>query len=230
MALSPGIAQGQTLAASDVPHTAITMTFSQPAHRAADTVWYHTVAPGDTLSILAGRYYGNSALWPALWWVNKAKIPDPDDVPVGLVIKIDPWHPDYRWLTEAAVRAIPAPAAESAPRPAVIVAAARTQAAPQASGGTLSCAGLERLWESAGGSSGEAFMAAEVAMAESGGRQYALSPTNDYGYWQINGSHGPAEATFNPYGNARAAVLISGDGTNWSPWTTWRDGLEAGRC
>ena len=40
--------------------------------------------------------------------------------------------------------------------------------------GTLGCSGLEALWEAAGGSHAEAFMAAEIAMAESGGRQYAL--------------------------------------------------------
>ena len=92
------------------------------------------------------------------------------------------------------------------------------------SGGTLSCAGLEALWEAAGGSHAEAFMAAEIAMAESGGQQYALSPTNDYGYWQINGSHGPAQATFSPMGNAQAAVAISADGTDWSPVDHLRHG------
>lgn len=96
-------------------------------------------------------------------------------------------------------------------------------------GGTLGCTGLENLWESAGGSYSAAFMAAEIAMAESGGNQYALSPTNDYGYWQINGSHGSL-ATFNAYGNARAAILISNDGTNWSPWTTYETGAYIGRC
>jgi len=73
-------------------------------------------------------------------------------------------------------------------------------------------------------------MAAEIAMAESGGRQYALSPTNDYGYWQINGSHGPAMATFDPIGNAKAAIAISHDGTDWYPWTTYTSGAYAGRC
>jgi hypothetical protein len=96
--------------------------------------------------------------------------------------------------------------------------------------GTLGCAGLEALWESAGGSHAEAFIAAEIAMAESGGRQYAYSPTNDYGYWQINGSHGPALATFNAYGNARAAVIISNNGRNWYPWTTYTSGAYRGRC
>ena len=52
-------------------------------------------------------------------------------------------------------------------------------------------------------------------MAESGGSQYAHSPTNDFGYWQINGGHGPAMATYDPIGNARAAIAISGNGSNW---------------
>jgi hypothetical protein len=96
--------------------------------------------------------------------------------------------------------------------------------------GTLGCAGLEQLWEDAGGSQAEAFTAAEIAMAESGGSQYALSPTDDFGYWQINGSHGPALATFDAYGNARAAIIISDDGTDWDPWTTYVTGAYEGRC
>ncbi len=78
--------------------------------------------------------------------------------------------------------------------------------------GTLGCAGLEALWESAGGSRAAAFTAAEIAMAESSGRQYAslvnTNGTTDRGYWQINSSHGSL-STFDAYGNARAAVLIS---------------------
>jgi len=84
--------------------------------------------------------------------------------------------------------------------------------------------------EAAGGSRAEAFMAAEIAMAESGGNQYALSPTDDYGYWQINVSHGPSMATFNPIGNAKAAIAISDDGRDWNAWTTYTSGAYAGRC
>src|SRR6202000_2431494 len=79
--------------------------------------------------------------------------------------------------------------------------------------GTLSCSGLESLWKAAGGASSEAFMAAEIAMAESGGNQYAHSPTNDFGYWQINGVHGPAMATYDPMGNAKAACSPFGNAT-----------------
>jgi hypothetical protein len=102
-----------------------------------------------------------------------------------------------------------------------------------AHGGTLNCAGLERLWESAGGSPGEAFTAAEIAMAESGGRQYATNTnggrSTDRGYWQVNSVHG-AQSTYDAYGNARAAVQISGDGRDWSPWVTWQTGAYQGQC
>src|SRR5262249_61425083 len=66
-------------------------------------------------------------------------------------------------------------------------------------------------------------------MAESGGRQYAHSPTNDFGYWQINGVHG-AMATYNPIRNAKAAIAISSNGRNWRPWTTYVTGAYRGRC
>ena len=66
-------------------------------------------------------------------------------------------------------------------------------------------------------------------MAESGGNPNAISPTADYGLWQINASHG-AEATLDPLGNAEAAVAISSDGANWGPWTTFTTGAYSGRC
>jgi len=95
--------------------------------------------------------------------------------------------------------------------------------------GTLGCYGLERLWESAGGSYAEAFIAAEIAMAESGGRQFATGPVGERGYWQIHPIHGSL-STYDAFGNARAAVIISDNGRNWSPWTTYTSGAYAGRC
>jgi hypothetical protein len=102
-----------------------------------------------------------------------------------------------------------------------------------AHGGTLSCRGLEALWESAGGSRSAAFTAAEIAMAESGGRQYATDTnggaSTDRGYWQINSVHGGL-STYSAYANARSAVLISHDGTNWGPWVTYQTGAYYGKC
>ena len=87
------------------------------------------------------------------------------------------------------------------------------------SAGVFSYSALESLWRSAGGASWAAATAACIAEHESGGRANAISPTNDYGLWQINGSHG-AMASLNPYVNVRSAIIISNDGRNWGPWTT----------
>ena len=100
-------------------------------------------------------------------------------------------------------------------------------------GGSLSCSGLEALWESAGGSPGAAFTAAEIARAESGGQQNATdnntNGSTDRGYWQVNSIHG-ALSTYDPAGNARAAVQISHDGQDWSPWVTYQTGAYQGQC
>lgn len=103
--------------------------------------------------------------------------------------------------------------------------------------GTLDCAQLERLWEAAGGSPSTAFLAAEVARAESGGVQNPPSNAGmnangktDVGYWQINSGYHPALATADPLGNAKAAVIISKNGTDWTPWVTYDKGLEVGQC
>ncbi len=170
----------------------------------------YTVQAGDTLSSIALRFYGSPLYWMWIYAANKSEITNPGVIFPGQVLTIPP---------STAAAGTPAAAA-----------AADTMTTSSTLSGTLSCAGLEDLWEQAGGSDGEAFMAAEIAMAESGGQQYALSPTSDYGYWQINGSHGPAEATFSPIGNAEAAVAISDDGTDWDPWTTYVTGAYAGRC
>jgi hypothetical protein len=78
---------------------------------------------------------------------------------------------------------------------------------------------LEQLWINAGGNPQVAPIAGAVAMAESGGNPNAISPSNDYGLWQINSVHG-AQATLDVMANARAAVAISNNGQNWGPWCT----------
>jgi hypothetical protein len=70
-------------------------------------------------------------------------------------------------------------------------------------------------------------------MAESSGQQYAAmhntDGSTDRGYWQINSVHG-AQSTYSAYANARSAVQISADGSDWSPWVTYNTGAYAGRC
>jgi LysM repeat protein len=183
--------------------------------RAAQPTPTYTVRSGDTLSSIAERYYHNASRWQWIYQANRSKIHNPNSIYVGERLTI-PYS-------------APSGTVSYTPRHAKAPATVLTSSASKLSG-TLDCSGLEALWEAAGGSHAEAFMAAEIAMAESGGGQYAYSPTNDYGYWQINGSHGPAQATFNPMGNARAAIAISSNGHNWRPWTTYVTGAYRGRC
>ena len=202
----------KTTTVAEQVHTTALVTKDQPAA----TTRTYTVRAGDTLSSIAQHFYGNSADWAWLYHVNSSVISNPNSIYAGEKLKI-PANP-------------PAHAASYAPKHAKTSTTTTLTSSATKLSGTLTCSGLESLWEAAGGSHGEAFMAAEIAMAESGGNQYALSPTNDYGYWQINGSHGPAMATFNPIGNAKAAIAISDDGSNWGAWTTYTSGAYAGRC
>jgi hypothetical protein len=126
------------------------------------------------------------------------------------------------------------PAAVSAAHAAV--ASARQHAAvasAHVTGGSKDCAQLEQLWDAAGGNPSRAFMAAEIATAESSGQQYATlvdsNGTVDRGYWQVNSIWGPL-STYDAYGNARAAVSISHDGTDWTPWVTFDNSLYQGKC
>jgi len=212
----------QAHAAEKTPAKAAAVTEQQArtdalVRRAQPATRTYTVRSGDTLSSIAESYYHNPGDWQWIYEANKSKISNPNSIYVGESLTI-PYG-------------APTGTSSYTPRHAKATAQATvlTTAASSLSG-TLGCSGLEALWEAAGGSHAEAFMAAEIAMAESGGRQYALSPTNDYGYWQINGSHGPAQATFNPIGNAKAAIAISGNGTDWNPWTTYVTGAYRGRC
>jgi LysM repeat protein len=185
---------------------------AQPAGRT------YTVRPGDTLSKIAERFYRNPADWRWLYEANRSKVSNPNQIYVGERLNVPYSAPSASSYT-------PKHAKHAKGGSGTVL-----TSSSQRLSGTLGCSGLEALWKEAGGSSSEAFMAAEIAMAESGGRQYAHSPTNDFGYWQINGSHGPALATYDPLGNARAAIRISSNGHNWYPWTTYTSGAYRGRC
>lgn len=104
-----------------------------------------------------------------------------------------------------------------------------------------SYADLEGLWIKAGGSSASAPIAAAIAMAESGGNPNSINnnpKTGDlsYGYWQINmiGSLGPSRRRqfgitsntqlLDPLTNAKAAVMLSNGGSNFTPWSTFKSG------
>lgn len=237
-ALPFGLAYASTPAAPPPPpaRTLAAASARLPAARA----WHaakaaparYLVRPGDTLSGISRRFCGSASDYPAL--AANSGIADPDVIVPGEAIRLA-----CRAAAAAfAAHMAPPPAADPRPVPAAApvthpVAAPVTTgmtATVTAAGGVFGCRSLEALWDSAGGNPAEAFTAAEIAEAESGGDADAVSPTDDFGLFQINASHGSALATLNPSGNARAAVLISDDGTDWSPWTTYRTGAYEGRC
>jgi hypothetical protein len=193
-----------------------------------------TARAGDTLWKIAGRACGNPRDYLALALNNRVR--NPDVILAGEV---------FRVACQAAASAVAAAYPPPRPRrslpvsspvstdtaavhPATVHPVAR-QAAVVTATGRFGCAALEALWQGAVGAPGEAFTAAEIAMAESGGNPGAVSPTDDFGLWQVNASNG-ALATLSPAGSARSAVILSRDGADWSPWTTFTSGAYRGQC
>ena len=216
------VALPQTAHASERTPAKATAVTEQTVQAQTDAVRHaqivtsgYTVRPGDTLSLISRKFYGTASRWNWIYQANRSKISNPNSIFVGETLTVPNHAP--------VATAYNPKHAKKPPRTVLTNSAGRLS-------GNLSCSGLEALWETAGGSRGEAFMAAEIAMAESGGREYAHSATNDFGYWQINGGHGPALATYDPLGNARAAIAISSNGSNWRPWTTYTSGAYRGRC
>jgi hypothetical protein len=190
----------------------------------------YTVRAGDTLSGIAQRFYGTSADWPALYQANRSKIRNPDLIYIGEVLSI-PARPTTSHATTPA-KAHTGDAVHATSSTHTTTTTYRPKHSKPATTdlqGTLSCGGLEALWRSAGGAPWAEVTAASIAMAESGGRQYATGSAGERGYWQINPVNGSL-STYKAYGNARSAVIMSRDGTDWHPWTTWVDGAYAGRC
>lgn len=236
----------QALAASARPVTATTLSVTvaaanQARHAAAAHSTYYTVRSGDSLSKIANSYYHNADDWQYLYHENDKTVSDPNLIYVGQRLLIPAAAPAHYTLSgyapkhaRAAKHAVSTVSETSRDTESQHSAAPATHAGGKlvtqsAAQGSYSCSGLEELWEQEGGSPAAAFMAAEIAMAESGGEPNAISPTDDFGLWQINGSNGSL-ATLNPFQNAKSAITLSDNGTDWNPWTTYHSGAYYGRC
>jgi len=100
----------------------------------------YTVRPGDTLSVIAARAYGNAADWPAVWWANRRQVPDPGMITAGERLQLPGSHQVPPWLARAALAATaaarPAPAARAGTASAAATAPAQASSpAPASSGG-----------------------------------------------------------------------------------------------
>jgi LysM repeat protein len=232
-----------TASLDSISTRAVTVASTTTAkHAAAVESTHYKVRSGDTLSRIAQRFYNKATDWGYIYHANEKTVANPNLILVGESLVIPANVPadyklsDYMPKHAAPVVTTTVTASTTSHRHSgnsgggtVVVQSSKGAGNSGGLSGTLGCSGLEQLWDYAGGNPADAFMAAEIAMAESGGNQYALSPTDDYGYWQINASNG-ALATYSAYGNARSAIIISDDGTNWDAWTTYREGLYADKC
>ena len=193
----------------------------------------YTVRTGDTLSGVTQRFYGKDANWRSLYAANESKISNPNLIYVGEELRLPRHLPAPAAMpaqsSASTTSYTPRHASSGGASGASSQAAVSTAATTTNLSGTLGCGGLEALWVKAGGSPAVEVTAASIAMAESGGNQFATGTVGERGYWQINPVNGSL-STYDPYGNARAAVIMSGNGTNWSPWTTYTSGAYAGRC
>lgn len=90
---------------------------------------------------------------------------------------------------------------------------------------TLHCRALEQLWIRNGGAPWAARQAASVAEGESRGQWWPedrdKNGSVDRGLWQINSLWGSRLSTLNNDANARAAIVISHNGTDWWPWISF---------
>jgi LysM repeat protein len=166
--------------------TAVTILLHPAAHH---TVGY-TVKPGDSLSAIADRTYGNSADWAAVWWANRRQVRNPDVISVGQHLQL----PASGQVTAAMARAAqaassaPVPVPASSPQPASAAssqaAAAPAQAAPAPSSGGVN-------W-------------AAIAACESGGNWSANTGNGFYGGLQFT------QQTWLAYGGGQYASTANG--------------------
>src|SRR5215469_11233680 len=120
---------GTSIAASALPKAALAISLS--LHPAAAHHTHYTVKTGDSLASIAKHEYGSADRWPALWWVNRGKVKNPNMIAVGQRLKLSAWHPRFGWLTRAAMGAMPAPApVAAAPVAASVPVSAPVSTAP----------------------------------------------------------------------------------------------------
>ena len=71
---------------------AITISLHPGTHHVPDS---YTVQQGDSLSAIAAHTYGKAADWPAVWWVNRHQVANPNLLAAGQRLRL-PIHPRAR--------------------------------------------------------------------------------------------------------------------------------------
>lgn len=142
----------------------------------------YTVQQGDSLSAIAAHTYGKAADWPAVWWVNRHQVANPNLITAGQRLRLPASGQVPAWMARAAQAATPAPP----PAPAAV---SVTQASPPAAAPVSTAAPA-----SSGGANWSA-----IAACESGGNWSASTGNGFYGGLQFT------EQTWLGYGGGQYA-------------------------
>jgi len=142
----------------------------------------YTVQQGDSLSAIAAHTYGKAADWPAVWWVNRHQVANPNLITAGQLLRLPSSGQVPAWMALAAQAAIPTPP----PAPAAV---SVTQASPPAAASVSTAAPA-----SSGGANWSA-----IAACESGGNWSASTGNGFYGGLQFT------EQTWLGYGGGQYA-------------------------
>ena len=142
----------------------------------------YTVQQGDSLSAIAAHTYGKAADWPAVWWVNRHQVANPNLITAGQRLRLPASGQVPAWMARAAQAAIPAPP----PAPAAV---SVSQASPPAAAPVSTAAPA-----SSGGANWSA-----IAACESGGNWSASTGNGFYGGLQFT------EQTWLGYGGGQYA-------------------------
>ena len=205
-----------SIAVGGVAKSLIAVTISLhggAAHQAADHV---TVKPGDTLSSISQRQYGSAADWPALWWINRGTVRNPNVIQAGQQLRVAGRPAVTSAMIRAAMGAIPAPAPEP------VSAAPTVSQSPAASGAPAAPAPAQ-----ASTYSGSGGFQSCVIQAESGGNPSAVNPSSGAGglyqflpsTWQALGFSGlPQNASVAEQNAAFAKEYAQSGGSAWSPY------------
>jgi len=205
-----------SIAVGGVAKSLIAVTISLhggSAHQASDHV---TVKPGDTLSSISQRAYGKAADWPALWWINRGTVRNPNVIQAGQQLRVAGRPAVTSAMIRAAMGAIPAPAPEP------VSAAPTVSQSPAASGAPAAPAPAQ-----ASTYSGSGGFQSCVIQAESGGNPSAVNPSSGAGglyqflpsTWQSLGYSGlPQDASVATQNAAFAKEYAQSGGSAWSAY------------
>lgn len=190
-------------------------------HAAAAAALTYTVRPGDTLSGVAMRKCGAARYWTGIYAASRARgwtARDADVLLAGQRLYLScAYRPSM--LRYATTPVLPGSATRAYVTTAVQSSRSQRSTPPgPARPGYYSYAGLEVLWDSAGGPAWAAPHAAEIAECESGGRVSAYNASGASGLWQILGEVVPGNI-FDPYVNALNAVAkFRASGDTFAQW------------